>query len=590
MSKTVTRKRPIWRCAWADLWHEWPLNLCVILGIGALLFPVAVLYGLKHGAISVLQERLQSDPRSRELRPVASGFFPVEWIERMRGEQGVAFAMGLPRTVSATVQVRTPASTSGLVEAALVPTGAGDPMLTPGALPVPDARAGIISAELAREGAVSRGQQIELLVARRGQSGAWEEVTLPLRVEGILAPEVLDYPAVLVRPEVAEAVEDYLDGLAVAAYEWPGEQALARPAFTEAWVLWPKGEPPTDQADNPETVQREVLGRIGGTGLTTVKAIEERAEGFAVALTNANAVVEEINLQRLREKLGPEMKIWPGVELAGAELVVDGRRKPITVRGTNSGEGWEGVIRQGPDKPKEGELFVPGVAGELALQIKFRKGDVAEGELLLPIEQAGLLRRAQLRGVEWQGESLVYSRRGYASFRLAASGLPEVLALRDKLEAEGIPVLAETQRIADIQLLEGQLDRIFTLFAVVAGAGAVTCLWAIAFSAAERKRRVLAFLQILGATRGQAARFPLYQALWLSLAGAGVAWAAQAGFSWTVNGMFAGRLRAGERISELPLEVVGTAVGAVVLIALSCYLILLPRFVGLPLGEAAREP
>lgn len=583
MSKTLTRKRPIWRCAWADLWHEWPLNLCVILGIGALLFPVAVLYGLKHGAISVLQERLQSDPRSRELRPVASGFFTREWIEGMRHEEGVAFVVGLPRTVSATVQVRTPASASGPVEAALVPTGAGDPLLSSGALPVPDDRGGIISSELARQGNISRGQQIELLVARRGKSGAWEEVTLPLRVEGILAAEVLDYPAILVRPEVAEAVEDYLDGLAVAAYQWPGEQALARPAFTEVWVLWPGG-------GNAEEARREVLGRIGGTGLTTVKAVEERTDGFALALTNANLVVEEINLQRLREKFGPETKIWPGVELTGAELVVNGRRQPMTVRGVNSGEGWEGAIREGADQPKKGELFVPGMAGEFAVRIKIREGNVAEGELLLPVEQAGLLRRAQLRGVEWQGDSLVYSRRGYASFRLATSGLPEVLALRDKLEAEGIPVLAETQRIADIQLLEGQLDRIFTLFAGVAGAGAVTCLWAIAFSAAERKRRVLAFLQILGATRGQAARFPLYQALWLSLAGAGVAWAAQAGFSWMVNGMLAGRLRAGERISELPLEVVGTAVGAVVLIALSCYLILLPRFVGLPLGEAAREP
>ena len=76
--KKISRRNAVFRCAMADLMHEWPLTLCVILSIAAILLPLAVLYGLKFGVISVLEERLRNDPRSRELRPQASSFFKNE--------------------------------------------------------------------------------------------------------------------------------------------------------------------------------------------------------------------------------------------------------------------------------------------------------------------------------------------------------------------------------------------------------------------------------------------------------------------------------------------------------------------------------
>lgn len=599
MSSGSTRSRPIWRAALADLWHEWPLNLCIILGIGALLFPVAVLYGLKHGAVSVLQSRLQNDPRSRELRPVASGFFSREWLQEWSQKAGVAFIVGLPRTVAATVEVRGPAGTS---EAALIPTGAGDPLAQTGGLPVPKKNQAIISAELARAGNLTSGQRLELQIARRAQAGAWEKATLTLQVAGILPATALDYPALLVPPEVADAVEEYLDGLAVPAFGWEGEKAAARPAFTGVWVVAAAGE-----NFEPETFQRHLLGQIGGTGLTGVVRQEVLPEAVAVLLSNANAAVEEVNLERLRQKLGPDRQIIPQVEIPGADLSIGDSSRRVTLHAWSpelaalglapawpmeeEPTGWHGLSGGGQTKEIPAKLRLPAIAAPLTTPLQvLTLPELPRDDLWLPAEKAGLLRRAQLRAVEWQGGELVYTRRGYASFRLAAKSLPEVLRLREELEAAGIPVLAETQRIADIQLLETQLNRIFALFAGVAGLGAVTCLWAIAFSAAERKKRVLAFLQILGATRSQAGRFPLYQALWLSLGGAAVAWGAQAGFSAVVNALFAARLLPGERISDLPFSVLGPAVGLLVLVALSCYLVLLPRFIGLPLGEAAREP
>lgn len=594
--------RTIWRCALADLRHEWALNLCVVLGIAALVFPVAVLYGLKHGAVSVLQSRLQNDPRSRELRPASSGFFDRAWIEARRNDLDVAFAVGLPRTVAATVRVR---RGDDPVDASILPTGPGDPLLESGGLAVPAPGECVVSSELAREGDLRIGERIDMMVSRRGTSpgGAWEEVSTSLKITGILPPAALDYPALLTPPETAEAVEDFLDGLAVPVLGWPGEVEVARPAYDGALVVF---------VDSSASARDVLAARIGGTGFTTILEYPDAGNGLVFHVSNANRMVDETNLRLLREKLGDLAEVAPWLESTRIQWTGGGGEVPVILRAWSPVSAKAGLAPSWPKPPQsdsagtlpwralsngadgretEGDLRIRGVAGLLELPVRVRGAeDVAPGELWLEASVAGLVRRAEIRGMELRDGKLVYTRRGYAAFRIAARSLFDVPEVRARLEARGIPVLADTQRIADLQFLDHQLNRIFTLFAIVAGAGAVTCLWAIAFSAAERKKRVLAFLQILGATRWQAARFPLYQALCLSLAGAGTAWLAHEIFSRVVNSMFVGWLLPGERLSELPVELVLVAGGILMGISLGCYLLLIPRFVGLPLGEAAREP
>ena len=50
----------------ADLRHEWILNLCMILALAAVLAPLLLLLGLKHGTITTLRDRLVEDPVNRE--------------------------------------------------------------------------------------------------------------------------------------------------------------------------------------------------------------------------------------------------------------------------------------------------------------------------------------------------------------------------------------------------------------------------------------------------------------------------------------------------------------------------------------------
>ena len=49
----------------ADLWHDRKVTLCMAASLVAVIAPLLLLFGLKHGVVSQLQEELLSDPRNR---------------------------------------------------------------------------------------------------------------------------------------------------------------------------------------------------------------------------------------------------------------------------------------------------------------------------------------------------------------------------------------------------------------------------------------------------------------------------------------------------------------------------------------------
>ena len=47
-----------------DYWHERALSLCAVLALATVLAPLLILFGVRNGVISNLQERLLQDPRN----------------------------------------------------------------------------------------------------------------------------------------------------------------------------------------------------------------------------------------------------------------------------------------------------------------------------------------------------------------------------------------------------------------------------------------------------------------------------------------------------------------------------------------------
>ena len=95
----------VFRLAAADLTHEWILSSCLVLAVAAVLAPLIILFGLKHGTVETLRERLLQDPRNREIRPMVSASFSKPWIEELGRRADVAFVVPATRQISSNVDV-----------------------------------------------------------------------------------------------------------------------------------------------------------------------------------------------------------------------------------------------------------------------------------------------------------------------------------------------------------------------------------------------------------------------------------------------------------------------------------------------------
>ncbi len=236
------------RMALADYAHEKLLSACAVLGLAAVLTPLLVLFGVRHGIISTMTERLTRDPRTLELVPVGSGHYGPEWFAKTAELPGVAFVVPQTRTIAATLDLRAENGQRATVD--LIPTAAGDPVLArwnaalpsgdepsyapaPLALPVPV----VLAENAARKLGVKAG---DTLTASAGRTldGRRESASLPLRVAALLPLEAQQKEAAYVPLALLVATEDYRDGRAVPALNWPGEEPPQGPREYPSFRLY----------------------------------------------------------------------------------------------------------------------------------------------------------------------------------------------------------------------------------------------------------------------------------------------------------------------------------------------------------------
>ena len=196
------------RLAMQDLWHDRSVSFCIISSLIAVIAPLLLMFGLRYGVVSQLQQDLARDPRNLEIRMVSSGHYSAEWIAALRQKSEVGFAIGQTRSLN--TQADLLKDMSHFIEnAEVIPTVQGDPLL--GTLQLGSEDEVILSAEAARRLAVSAGETIRLRVMRQLEDRReWGERTLT--VGAILAPTYFNRPALFVQQSLLLALESFRDG------------------------------------------------------------------------------------------------------------------------------------------------------------------------------------------------------------------------------------------------------------------------------------------------------------------------------------------------------------------------------------------
>lgn len=205
-----------------DYRHEWIMSGCFVLALAAVLVPLLVLFGLKHGIISNLLDPLKEDPRYREIRPSGSGSFGPDWFESLGERAEVEFLVPRTRAIAATIKLRDPAGEVGrIIDAELVPSAAGDPVLPPAMPPVEGFDQVVLSADAADKLGAGAGSRLEGLISRVYQ-GRQETERLPLAVAAVAPAAAFSRDGLFVSLPLLMAIEDFRDGRAVPALGWQG--------------------------------------------------------------------------------------------------------------------------------------------------------------------------------------------------------------------------------------------------------------------------------------------------------------------------------------------------------------------------------
>lgn len=192
-----------------DLWHDRQVSLCIAAALVAVIAPLLLLFGLKHGVITQLQRELLDDPRNLEVRMLTSGSYDNAWLNDLSERQEIGFVIGQTRSLNTQADLLN--DSQRFVEGAeLIPSAPGDPLLA-SLDRYPEGTSVILSEPAARRLEVAEGDLLTLAVSRR-LDGQLERGRLEVEVAGVLKAARFPRPAAFIDLPLLIELERFRDG------------------------------------------------------------------------------------------------------------------------------------------------------------------------------------------------------------------------------------------------------------------------------------------------------------------------------------------------------------------------------------------
>lgn len=215
MKPWISRLGLLGTLAVQDLWHDRKVSFCIAASLVAVIAPLLLLFGLKHGVVSQLQNELLSDPRNLEVKMLSSGNYDSAWIERLRQQPEVGFAIGQTRSLN--TQADLLVGMQRFVEnAEIIPSDVGDPLLNLAQIRL-DGQQVILSDRAAQRLQAKVGDSVRLRATRR-LDGINERGELSLQVVAILDAARFGRAAGFVAPPLLLQLERFRDGYQVPVF------------------------------------------------------------------------------------------------------------------------------------------------------------------------------------------------------------------------------------------------------------------------------------------------------------------------------------------------------------------------------------
>lgn len=217
-----------------DLLHDRLMSLCATAAMTAVVAPLLLLFSLRYGIVSSLENQLKSNPLNLEIRMLSGYSLDATFFESMRADPDVGFVVEMTRSLSVTANLGVKGKAIPNVEA--IATAKGDPLLKLSSIEFPaDRQALFLSTELAEDLGVPVGDRVKVAISRT-LNGERQSSAADFKLAGIVRADLLSGKRMLMPLDAVIAMEDFRDGYEPEIFSDGSQNNLARKSFARARI------------------------------------------------------------------------------------------------------------------------------------------------------------------------------------------------------------------------------------------------------------------------------------------------------------------------------------------------------------------
>ncbi len=224
----------ILKLAFSDLKCDRLMSVCAAAAMTAVIAPLLLLFSLRYGIITSLEDNLRNSPANLEIKMLSGYDLDEGFFSKMRSDKDVGFVIEVTRALSLTSDIMGKGRVRTMVDT--VPTGKGDPLFA--FSKIPDLKGDgecVLTSQLASDLGVAKGGSVKIAISRT-MNGERQSAARTFQVAGVLknaaAPGLHAY---LTLP-VITAMEDWRDGYEPPIFSDGSKPNVKRTTFSKARI------------------------------------------------------------------------------------------------------------------------------------------------------------------------------------------------------------------------------------------------------------------------------------------------------------------------------------------------------------------
>ncbi|WP_161569633.1 ABC transporter permease family protein [Veronia nyctiphanis] len=568
-----------------DISHEKILSFCMACSLGAIFTPIIILLGLQKGIIGNMIDALESDPTSRLVRPkfMSQSPIPEETLEVIKNA-GAAFIES--ETSHLLLDVK------GLSDPInVVPSSDLDPFFikSKASLTNNDSKWVLISESLSKKLGKYEKDILTIMLVRFTKNNYREEIPVDFSIVGVLDKEVMPDYKIHMQDSIFNDIYHWRKGYASKKLNLEGNREInILPEYDGAITTFGNKRP------NTEDFNKMLAGRFPFSTLPIKysKSDEEVGQDDSLLWKAVNSTITKEEIQELNNTLlnyGYSPRITPYVDNVKLSLFKGKIPKSWKVKTLSISE--SPLYQQG----KRPILLVSNSDAEfVGAQRLILKTGLGKKTAIIPVELmisdkvphgyivpsyhfTGLLRSAIRIGAVYSEERFSFELENEnltRYFRVYSKSLDDLELLVDTVKNEGerlgvkalVSPVSKLNDVRNIQKLSNYMEKIYLLIASISGISTIFAVTASVYATVQRRKKDIAYLNMLGINKSKIVFFPLIKNMILILFGLSIAFSAYWLFDMLAKNWFVDLLGETESLTRLTSEYILGLISIVLLL------------------------